>query len=287
MERQCNQAFEEDNGLMPVVNRITLYMSMLNDVNTWKPREMAASPSWIPMFTGDPTAPWDADCTGSRHSPTCRHHPVNKRGVVSTLVHRAKAICDSNSLLRALKVLYQTFRDNGHSERQNLGSLSPTRAAPQRKESPALVAVPLPATSAERCLDTAGLRSRPAFLDALNIIWLWKHQVFTAFLASVRKGTLDKLNIPLRQLWKCQVSQIRRDFVIKVVNRWITQKGKQKWKRSVYTHLFIINVICKVKPIQRRLPRRRTVVFCGRKKLYRRGMHTATNDSDENRTPAV
>jgi hypothetical protein len=74
-------------------------------------------------------------------SATSHLHPVNKQAVLFTLVHRAKAICDSNSLPQELKFLHKTFRDNGYSEWQILHALSPPkRAPPQRREDPASVA---------------------------------------------------------------------------------------------------------------------------------------------------
>jgi hypothetical protein len=38
------------------------------------------------------------------------------QAVLSTLVHWAKAVCDSDSLPQELKFLYETFRNNGYGE---------------------------------------------------------------------------------------------------------------------------------------------------------------------------
>jgi hypothetical protein len=49
-------------------------------------------------------------------SATSHHNPANKQAALSTIVHRAKAICDSNSLPQELKFLHQNFQDKRYSE---------------------------------------------------------------------------------------------------------------------------------------------------------------------------
>ncbi|XP_046404093.1 uncharacterized protein LOC124169501 [Ischnura elegans] len=44
-------------------------------------------------------------------------HPSQKAAVMSTLIHRAKSICDSESLPKELLHLKKTFRQNGHNGR--------------------------------------------------------------------------------------------------------------------------------------------------------------------------
>jgi hypothetical protein len=56
---------------------------------------------------------------------TSHHHPATKQAVLSTLVHRAKAVCDTNSLPQRLQFLRATFRNNGYSEKQILRALNP------------------------------------------------------------------------------------------------------------------------------------------------------------------
>jgi hypothetical protein len=41
------------------------------------------------------------------------HHPSSKQAVLSTLVHRARAVCDKESLHDELEFLKTTFRENG------------------------------------------------------------------------------------------------------------------------------------------------------------------------------
>jgi hypothetical protein len=72
----------------------------------------------------------------------CHHFPAPKQAVLFTLVHGAKAICDSNRLPQELKLLHQTYPESGHSERQILRALNPPpEAPPQRNEDPDSVAV--------------------------------------------------------------------------------------------------------------------------------------------------
>jgi hypothetical protein len=46
------------------------------------------------------------------------HHPSNKQAVLSTLIHRARALCDEDSLQAKLVFLKDVFRENGYSYRQ-------------------------------------------------------------------------------------------------------------------------------------------------------------------------
>jgi hypothetical protein len=46
------------------------------------------------------------------------HHPCNKQAVLSTLLYRASAICDEDSLQAELVFLGDVFRENGYNDRQ-------------------------------------------------------------------------------------------------------------------------------------------------------------------------
>jgi hypothetical protein len=46
---------------------------------------------------------------------TFYHNPSNKQAVLNTLVHRARSICDSDSIHEEQKVLINIFKDNGYS----------------------------------------------------------------------------------------------------------------------------------------------------------------------------
>jgi hypothetical protein len=58
------------------------------------------------------------------------HHPSNKQAVLSTLVHRARSLCDQESLHSELEFLRTTFRQNGYSDQQIRRALNkPARVA--------------------------------------------------------------------------------------------------------------------------------------------------------------
>ncbi|PNF15534.1 hypothetical protein B7P43_G16534 [Cryptotermes secundus] len=46
------------------------------------------------------------------------HHPSNKQAALSTLVHRARALCDQDSLHAELVLLKDVFKKNGYNNRQ-------------------------------------------------------------------------------------------------------------------------------------------------------------------------
>jgi hypothetical protein len=46
------------------------------------------------------------------------HHPSNKQAVLSTLIHRARALCDEDSLQAELVFLRDVFKYNGYNDRQ-------------------------------------------------------------------------------------------------------------------------------------------------------------------------
>jgi hypothetical protein len=43
------------------------------------------------------------------------HHPANKHSILTTLVHRARALCDQDSLPQELDFLTKVFKKNGYS----------------------------------------------------------------------------------------------------------------------------------------------------------------------------
>jgi hypothetical protein len=54
------------------------------------------------------------------------HHPANKHSVLASLVHRAKALCDEDSLAQELEFLTTVFKDNGYSPQQMFILQAPT-----------------------------------------------------------------------------------------------------------------------------------------------------------------
>jgi hypothetical protein len=70
------------------------------------------------------------------------HHPSNKQAVLSTLVHRTRALCDHESLHDELEFLKDTFKRNGYGDWQIRRVLdSPKRVAttPEKPTSVALL----------------------------------------------------------------------------------------------------------------------------------------------------
>jgi hypothetical protein len=55
---------------------------------------------------------------------------VNKQAVLSMLVHRGKAVCDTSSLPEELKFLHETVQVSGYSEWQNLRGFQSTKESP-------------------------------------------------------------------------------------------------------------------------------------------------------------
>jgi hypothetical protein len=71
---------------------------------------------------------------------TSHHHPSNKQSVLSTLVHRARAICDEDSLQEELSLLKEVFKQNGFSERQINRTLNRLPRARQPDNKPESIA---------------------------------------------------------------------------------------------------------------------------------------------------
>jgi hypothetical protein len=67
------------------------------------------------------------------HQLSC-HHPANKHSVLSFLVHRARVICDQDSLPQELDFLTTVFMYNGYNNRQIQQALETTRQTSEPKE---------------------------------------------------------------------------------------------------------------------------------------------------------
>jgi hypothetical protein len=78
---------------------------------------------WPYIFTGDLMALSVTKCTESPHTnlylnAKSNHHPSNKQEVLSTLVHRLKALCNEDSLQGKLVFLRDVFKQNGYNDQQ-------------------------------------------------------------------------------------------------------------------------------------------------------------------------
>jgi hypothetical protein len=68
------------------------------------------------------------------------HHPSNKQAVLSTLIHRARALCDEDSLQAELLFLKDVFKENGYNDQQINRALNRRPHLPQPDNEPHSVA---------------------------------------------------------------------------------------------------------------------------------------------------
>jgi hypothetical protein len=64
------------------------------------------------------------------------HHPSNKKAVLPTLLHRARALCDEDSLLTELLLLKDVFKENGYNDRHIHRALNRRPHLPQPDKEP-------------------------------------------------------------------------------------------------------------------------------------------------------
>ena len=64
------------------------------------------------------------------------HHPTNKQSVLASLIHRAKALCDQNSLTQELEFLTTVFKDNGYSPQQIRRAMEPATWTAKTNDKP-------------------------------------------------------------------------------------------------------------------------------------------------------
>jgi len=67
------------------------------------------------------------------------HHPANKHSVLSSLVHRAKALCDQESLAPELTFLTNVFKQNGYSQ-QRIRAIKPATRTNKTEDKPTCTA---------------------------------------------------------------------------------------------------------------------------------------------------
>jgi hypothetical protein len=64
------------------------------------------------------------------------HHPANKHSVLSSLVHRAKALCDQEFLALELTFLTNVFKQNGYSHQQIQQAMKPATRTNKTEDKP-------------------------------------------------------------------------------------------------------------------------------------------------------
>jgi hypothetical protein len=70
------------------------------------------------------------------------HHRLsNKQAILSTLIHRARALCDEDSLQAELVFLRDVFKQNGYNNRQNHRAINRLQHVCQQEDRPNSVAV--------------------------------------------------------------------------------------------------------------------------------------------------
>jgi len=68
------------------------------------------------------------------------HLTANKQSVLDSLIHRAKALCDQDSLTQEQKFLTSVFKENGYSSQQIQQALKPVTRTAKTNERPTLIA---------------------------------------------------------------------------------------------------------------------------------------------------
>jgi len=64
------------------------------------------------------------------------HHPANKQSVLASHIHRAKALCDQDSLPQELEFLTTVFKDNGYSHQQIRPAMKPVTRTTKTDDKP-------------------------------------------------------------------------------------------------------------------------------------------------------
>jgi hypothetical protein len=70
------------------------------------------------------------------------HHPSNKQAVLSTLLHRARALCGEDSLQAELGFLKDVFKQNGYNDRQTHRALNRCPLLPQPDKPHSIIFLP-------------------------------------------------------------------------------------------------------------------------------------------------
>ena len=61
------------------------------------------------------------------------HHPAKKQSVLASLIHRAKAFCDQDSLTQELEFLTTVFKDNEYTPQQIQRAMEPAKRTAKTK----------------------------------------------------------------------------------------------------------------------------------------------------------
>jgi hypothetical protein len=83
--------------------------------NSWRWRGMAVYPFLTSTYTGDQMTPWVIRSTENQPTHLYLNHPSKLQALLSTLVHRARAPCDKESLHDELEFPKTMFKENGYN----------------------------------------------------------------------------------------------------------------------------------------------------------------------------
>jgi len=131
------------------------------------------------------------------------HHPANKQTVLASLIHRAKSLCDQDSLTQKLVFLTTVFKDNGYSPQQIRRGMQPVTRTTKTNDKPTSTAyIPYTQTTygrlsrmlAKHNIKSVALPPRKIFnyLPPVKNAWDYEHQAYTASHVNVAGFILDK-----------------------------------------------------------------------------------------------
>jgi hypothetical protein len=108
---------------------------------------MAILPSLILIFTINLMVHWATEYCKPIHTNLylnahSHHHPSNEQAVLFTLAHRARDLCDRESLHDGLEFLTATFKQNSYSDQQIQWAVSPLKRVAPAPEKPISVTIP-------------------------------------------------------------------------------------------------------------------------------------------------
>ena len=83
---------------------------------------------------------WKPTHTNLSLHQNSHHHPANKQLVLAFLIHRAKSLCDQDSLTQELEFLTAVFKDSGYSHQQICRAMEPVARLAKTNDKPASTA---------------------------------------------------------------------------------------------------------------------------------------------------
>jgi hypothetical protein len=119
------------------------------------------------------------------------HHPSNKQVVQSTLIHRARALCDEDSLQAKLVFLRDSFKQNGYNDWQTHRALNLCPHLVQPDNEPHSVAFLPFLGTIFNCIRRHNIKSVGLPLRPVK-----EHQEFTGSPMSAAKSTLGRQAVP-------------------------------------------------------------------------------------------